>query len=255
MPIALIYHDVVDDPPKPGDDGDRFLVRRAAFAAQLDALAAARVPVRTIAEASPPGARDVLVTVDDGGVTNHRTIAPLLEAHGWRGHFFVTTTWVGAPGFMGAGEIRDLAARGHVIGTHSHTHPRKMSALGTAEIATEWRDGVDALRQILGADVSAGAVPGGFTSRAVADAAAAAGVVHLFDSESRTGVRRYGAQRVYGRYTVWRDMPLDGFRALVGRAPFARLRQTTSWETKKFAKQLLGERWFALRSRLLGLRA
>jgi peptidoglycan/xylan/chitin deacetylase (PgdA/CDA1 family) len=196
MPIALIYHDVVDGPPKPGDDDDRFLVRRDALAAQLDAMAEGGAAVRTIADATPPGARDVLITVDDGGATNHHTIAPLLETHGWRGHFFVTGAWVGKPGFMGAAEIRDLAARGHVIGTHSHTHPRKMSALGARELAAEWRDGADALRQMLGADVTCGAVPGGFTSPAVADAAAAAGIVHLFDSESRTRVRRRGAQRL-----------------------------------------------------------
>ncbi|MBV9880405.1 MAG: polysaccharide deacetylase family protein [Gemmatirosa sp.] len=252
--IALIYHDVVDAPVAAGDDADRFLVRRAAFAAQLDAMATAGTPVRTLADAAPPTGRDVLITVDDGGISNHQTIAPLLEAHGWRGHFFVTTAWVGAPGFMGPAELRDLAARGHVIGSHTHTHPRKLSALGTAALADEWRRSADALRDILGADVTAGAVPGGFTSRDVADTAAAAGLVHLFDSESRTRVRRNGAQRLYGRYTVWRDTPLDGFLGLIGRSPISRLRQSVSWETKKIAKQLLGERWFALRQRLLGLR-
>src|SRR5262249_60003963 len=68
-----------------------------------------------------------LITVDDGGVSYHRFIADRLEERGWRGHAFVSTDFIGAPGFLTASEIRELDDRGHIIGSHSASHPSRFS--------------------------------------------------------------------------------------------------------------------------------
>src|SRR5437660_5303593 len=41
-----------------------------------------------------------LLTFDDGGTSAFTTIAPMLEDFGWRGHFFITTDCINAPGFL-----------------------------------------------------------------------------------------------------------------------------------------------------------
>src|SRR5437868_8980127 len=55
-----------------------------------------------------------------------------------RGEFFVVTTWIGTPGFMTADHLREPAARGHGVHSHSRTHPR-LSSLTTSLIEDELR--------------------------------------------------------------------------------------------------------------------
>src|SRR5262249_13734451 len=124
-----------------------------------------------IAHANP----EVLLTFDDGGVSFYETIAPLLEEHGWRGYFFIATNWIGSGGFLSANQIRALRKRGHLIGTHSCSHPERMSHCPFDQILSEWTESARKLDDILGESIDGGSVPGGYYSRSVAEAAALAG--------------------------------------------------------------------------------
>ena len=84
------------------------------------------------------GSLPFLITVDDGGVSYHTVVADRLEELGWRGHCFVTTDRIGQKGFLSPTQIRELDARGHVIGTHSASHPARFSACAVAEMLKEW---------------------------------------------------------------------------------------------------------------------
>jgi len=75
-----------------------------------------------------------------------------------------------------AEQIRDLHQRGHIIGSHSCSHPKRMSFCSRAELLQEWGRSCEILAGILGAPVTVASVPGGFYSRAVAEAAAEAGI-------------------------------------------------------------------------------
>ena len=92
----------------------------------------------------------LLFTFDDGRQSNYAVAAPLLEALGARGIFFVIPDFIGLRGHaarefyysridirglppsdmeedwtpMSAGQLRDLARRGHAIGSHTLTHMR-----------------------------------------------------------------------------------------------------------------------------------
>src|SRR3954468_13012897 len=94
----------------------------------------------------------------------HRRCSPTRcsRSAGWRGHFYVTTDRVGTPGFLDAEGARDLADRGHVIGSHSHTHPRYMGKLSREELLFEWGHGREVLTEILDSAPDSGAIPGGY---------------------------------------------------------------------------------------------
>ncbi len=132
-----------------------------------------------------------MLTFDDGGVSA-LAIASALEARGWLGTFFVVTSRIGTPGFLDADEIRELSARGHEIGSHSHTHPSYMARRDTAAVGWEWRTSAESLAATLGAPPASAAVPGGSTSPAVVEQAAAAGYTRLFTSTPRMSVVREG---------------------------------------------------------------
>lgn len=262
MPIILLYHDVVDpgrddESGFPGAGAARYKMTRVEFGAHLDAIAGsgARPPV-TLPEAvrAGPGGAGPLLTFDDGGSSAFTEIAGALEARGWRGHFFVTAGRVGTVGFVDAGQVRELDRRGHLIGTHSQTHPPRMSTLGPAALLAEWRESREALSEVLGRAVTTGSVPGGSYSRAVAEAAARAGVEYLFTSEPTARARRVGGCTVLGRYTLYRGTSPAEAGALAAGKAAPRLAQAVSWNVRKLAKALAGPGYDRARSAILAAR-
>ena len=234
-----MYHDVVepgqwDSSGFSGNAAALYKLERPEFEKHLDAIH------------SP-----ALLTFDDGGSSAHSIIAPLLERRGWRGYFFITTDRIDEPGFLTATQIADLGRRGHTIGSHSCSHPPRMSACPPDRMAAEWKDSVEKLQAILGAPVTTASVPGGYYSRAVAEAAAAAGLRTLFTSEPTTRAAEIGGCRILGRYFVQRGMrpEISGEFAALRRWP--RYHQALVWKLKKVAKALGGEAYLSFRERAL----
>lgn len=253
---SILYHDVApagdaDRSGFPGAAAGRYKLEPAAFAAHLDALGKTGLRAVTVHEifAPTPPRGAFLLTVDDGGVSAWE-VAGLVEARGWRAHFFVTTDALGTPTFLDAGQVRELRRRGHVIGSHSATHPTRMARLGRARLEEEWRRSLDRLRAVLGEPVDAASVPGGYYARPVAEAAAAAGAHFLFTSEPTARVATVDACRVLGRYTVWRGMPPAAAAGFITGAPGPCWRQFLFWNAKKIAKAAGGRAYLELRERM-----
>jgi peptidoglycan/xylan/chitin deacetylase (PgdA/CDA1 family) len=244
MALALLYHDVVepglyDSSGFAGPGAGRYKLTVEEFRVQLSAIAAASIG------GTPP-----IFTIDDGGASAC-IIAAELEQYGWIGHFFVATDWIGSPGFLDAGQIRNLKARGHQIGTHSCSHPVRMSSCGPDRLVAEWRDSGRRLAEILGEPVTSGSVPGGYYSRAVAGAAASAGLRLLFTSEPTLSGWTVSDCEVVGRYTIYRGMSGQAAAALVSPNPAARIAQAITWRSKKLVKRLGGPAYIGLRSSVL----
>src|SRR5262249_39750363 len=88
-----------------------------------------------------------LFTADDGGVS-FMHIADRLEARGWRGQFFIATDYLDRPGFLSRGQLQELRRRGHVLGSHSCSHPRRISSCAPEEMLREWRDSRQVLQEV-----------------------------------------------------------------------------------------------------------
>ena len=148
-------------------------------------------------------------------------IADALERHGWRGHFFVTSSRIDGPGFLQRGTIRDLRRRGHVIGSHSHTHPLRMSHCTEARLRDEWHRSIATLSDVVGEGVTCASVPGGYHSDLVARTAADAGVRFLFTSRPTSRAHRVGDMWVIGRYVLQRSTSAAVAAGDCGRRPDA----------------------------------
>lgn len=197
------YHEVTDDPASAGFQrpGARpYKHTRAAFSRDLDAIAVGpRPPERvTDVDLSSPG-RHVFLTFDDGG-KSATWIGDALAARGWKGHFFIVTGLVGTRTFLTAGEIRYLRECGHVVGSHSNTHPDIFREEPFDRMVEEWRVSRDRLAQLLGAPCTTASVPGGDISPEVLLSADTAGLSHLFTSEPLLRPVRVGACWVLGRF-------------------------------------------------------
>jgi peptidoglycan/xylan/chitin deacetylase (PgdA/CDA1 family) len=114
----------------------------------------------------------------------------------------VVTNRVGTSTFLDAGAIRYLHGCGHMIGSHSHTHPDIFRELPRSTMRAEWRTSAALLSDLLGAPCEAASVPGGEISPAVLEAAAEVGFRFVFTVEPRLRPWRVGECRVFGRFIV-----------------------------------------------------
>jgi len=253
--ICLAYHDVVrdrafDSSGFEGEGPSTYKLVEDQFVRQLDALRLSGAPVPgivTMPELPDPA---LLLTFDDGG-SSAVEIARILEGYGWRGHFFITTDRIGDKRFVSAGDLRSLAKAGHVIGSHSCSHPDPMSGRAYPELVDEWRRSRYALESILEVPVLSASIPGGFYSKEVARAAENAGYQFLFTSEPRVRTWTIGGCLVFGRFMVKNGVD-DSFPVrLLRSGSMERAKQRLWWEAKKVLKAAGGNLYFRIRSRLL----
>jgi peptidoglycan/xylan/chitin deacetylase (PgdA/CDA1 family) len=242
--VRLIYHDVVtfasrDSVGFPGPQAAMYKLTPDRFERHLDALA-------TITAAHPSrfGTR---LTFDDGGASA-LWVATALERYGWKGSFFIVTSRIGTKGFLEAGAVQELATRGHVVGSHTETHPTYLARLDDAVIAREWRRSRDTLETLLGAAPEAAAVPGGSVSAAVVREASRAGFKRLYTSTPRIRPAQVDGMTVLGRFSIWADDPPALAAAIAARRVTVLARRRVSWEAKTAAKRVSPRRYEAVRS-------
>lgn len=241
--LSIMYHDVVENGNYAasgfaGEGADIYKLDRKEFARQLAAIEAA-------------GGGEVLLTFDDGGASAYDPISGMLEQYGWRGYFFVTTDWIGRPGFLHVEQIRELDHRGHRIGSHSCSHPARMSRQPRERLSAEWKESTERLAAIVGRPVTVASIPGGYYSRQVAEAAAEAGIETLFTSEPTTAVRTVNGCRVLGRYVIMQGMGPEWAAGFATGKLAPRVRQVLLWNAKRVAKTLGGEAYLRVREAIL----
>ena len=235
MTFALIYHDIAapaerDSVGFPGPVAGRYKLDPADFDSHLDAIPDAGLW-------DPAHVDGAALTFDDGGASALHA-AGALEKRGWRGHFFITTGKVGTPGFLDAEGVRELAARGHAVGGHSHTHPTYFGKLSRSEQLDEWRRSRESLTELLGEAPRGASVPGGFFTPLVAETAAEAGYQWLMTSEPESRVRLEAGIPVIGRYTIWATTPASRAAAYARGARLPRVRLWLEWNAKQRAKRI-----------------
>jgi len=243
-----MYHDIVaagaeDASGFAGRDAALYKISPEQFEAHLSAIAQ---PIRAIAV--PP---TVVFTFDDGGVSAMRA-ADALERRGFTGHFFVTVNYVGARGFLTRADLVDLRSRGHLIGSHSCSHPLRMAHCSWEQLIEEWTRSRSTLSDILCDDVRIASVPGGDFAPKVAQAAATAGYLRLFTSEPTREEQCAFGLTLTGRFAVQRWTTAATAAALAAGHWRPCTQQAIVWQAKKLTKRIGGARYLKLRRLLIG---
>lgn len=238
MSIVLMYHDIVTENDKTSgfqnDSAFPYKVEESAFEEQVKALQG----------------RDVVFTFDDGGVSFISKAAPILEKYGFKGVFFISTIYIGAPGFLTSEQVKELAERGHVIGSHSHTHPEIFTKLTVDEIREEWTKSSEILRAILGDMELTLSIPNGYASKTIMDEAINAGYTDFYTSEPTTKVRFYKSHKVIGRYAVQDGMTAEDVLRIVDDKS-VRLKMAAKWQLLNVVKSVLGSSYETVKAKFL----
>lgn len=248
--LALLYHDIYALHPSesgfPGPAAARYKLSLREFDLQFAHLMHALGRIRGSECESKPATHKgppVLITVDDGGIACLRHLADRLETNGMRAHCFITTGCIGKRRFLDKQGIRELHARGHVIGSHSVSHPSRFATLNRNAMLHEWTTSRTTLQDITGADIDTASVPGGLYARCVAVTASQAGYRRLFTSEPETRVRQVLNCEVIGRYTIRRSSAPDFAARLASGDNALLFREWLFWNGKRALKACLGERY------------
>ena len=248
--LALMYHDVVPAGAHALSGfntigADHYKLTRDQFEQHLSAISAA-VKDKPSLITDDNWQASFLFTMDDGG-TSSLYVGDELERRAWRGHFLIATDYIGTPGFLSEAQVRELAERGHCIGSHTCSHPIPMWDCTPEQMFAEWRDSRSKLEDITGTEVACGSVPGGTYMPAIAAAAARAGYRYLFSSEPTSSVEDVAGCRVLGRYGILRTTSAAEAAKLASGDFVACSRQQALWNTKKVLKKVAAKPYAAAR--------
>lgn len=256
--ISLVYHDVVergalDASGYKGAGPNHYKLDREEFQNHLNEIKSYALVSPSLVTNATSSASDLrlYLTFDDGGVSAYSHIAGMLEDFGWRGHFFLVTDLLGKHGFLSAEQVRDLSEKGHVIGSHSHTHPKRLSKLPYKDILNEWKKSVNILSDITGKAVISAGIPGGFFSRQVGEAAITLGISELFISNPGMDVQPFQDGRVYERLCLFRGSPPEKVRRYVQADRGLILREKVFWQAKGMLKKAMGDPYLRVREFVL----
>ncbi len=192
-----------------------------------------------------------LITFDDGGVSFLTTIAPLLEKYNLRGVFFISTKYIGTAGFLTIQQVKELKNRGHIIGSHSHSHPKIISNLSYDQLIEEWKTSKKLLEEIIDDQVDTASVPGGYFSESVARSAEECGYKILFTSEPSNDLVVNENCYIVGRYSIKKEDNAEKAEKIIKHHLLFFIKEYVFWNGKKIVKRFLGTYYLKLREKLL----
>lgn len=193
---------------------------------------------------------NVLFTFDDGGVSFEKVIAPILEKNNKKGIFFIATSRINSDGFLTSKQIRKLHGNGHIIASHSHTHPRDISKLPYDAIVYEWSVSKKILEDIIGEEITTASIPGGAMSKKVLKAMTDAGYTVIYTSEPTNKVRHINASKAIGRFAVLYNTTNEQVKAIIADAGLRR-RLLLRYKLLRLVKDILGANYNRIKQTFL----
>jgi peptidoglycan/xylan/chitin deacetylase (PgdA/CDA1 family) len=251
--ISLMYHDIVtskdslDSSGFVSPDANHYKVYSEDFSKHIDQLYSDSKYISTVFSEFDHSTTPIYLTFDDGGKSAILDALKILNRHNAKGHFFITTSMIGNKNFLTEEDIIQLDNEGHIIGSHSHTHPDKISSLTSKEIENEWSESIKILQTILQKEVTTASIPGGFFSKNVVKYASKCGIQTLFTSEPRKSFSKLYDCTLIGRYTVQINTPLYTIQKIYNENFLFLSKQFLFWEFKKVLKKYFGPQYASLR--------
>ena len=143
-----------------------------------------------------------------------------------------------------------MADRGHIIGSHSHTHPKVFSDLKPNEIKEEWDQSYAILKNLLGETNLTASLPNGRSSKEVLRYAFNAGFTSIYTSEPKTKIKKVGENSILGRFVVLENTSTDAVVNIVT-SKWCRLKKYVKWLMVSLVKTMLGSFYGEVKAKIL----
>jgi peptidoglycan/xylan/chitin deacetylase (PgdA/CDA1 family) len=222
--VVLMYHAVDSEYEPSGFEktGDIvYVVDKKDFKEQISFLLENNVQVASFKEIYGKKDKDnegeddisILLTFDDGHLSNFNIAFPILLQARIDAIFFITTDWIGQKDFMNENMIRNLCDSGMTIGSHGKSH-KFLSDLKDEQIYYELKSSKDRLEDIIQRNILCLSYPGGRYNDRVVNIAREIGYLFIFDS-TPTVNNEIGELKTIGRFAIKRSHNLDYFTLIV----------------------------------------
>lgn len=186
--------------------------------------------------------RKVVISFDDGRVSDFAVAMPALLDRNMRGVFFVTADWIGTRGFLSAPQLREMVSLNMDVQAHGKSH-RFLADLQQDELVSELAGAKAGIEDIVGRSVTALAYPGGRGDRRVRETALELGYRSFFCS--RPGWYSQGMPEV-PRLVVHGSSVLRDVDQYLQRKTGPVVRQVARYYAGRTLRRVLGGRGYAL---------
>ena len=184
---TLIYHELY----KTGIESKyKYAFSSKEFSAQLNLIRESNLQVLTAEElrnllisGDNQRKKSLLITFDDGHISNYHIALPLLIEYGLKATFFITTDWIGKTDYLNKSEIVEMANHGMSVQSHAKTH-NFLDQMPKQDIHTELYSSKCKIEDIIGREVSSLSIPGGRFNELVIECAKDVGYKAIFTSIS-----------------------------------------------------------------------
>lgn len=233
-----MYHALSQGATPPGQD-PHYTLDEARFRAQLLEIVVAGGGACARDWLADAADERVLLTFDDGHVSNHRIAFRLLVEHGMRADFFVNPGNVGSAGYASWQDLREMSDAGMSIQSHGHDHVY-LTTLDARTLRDRLRAARQRIEDGVGAPVTLLAPPGGRMPADLAAIARECGYRHVLSS--RPG-RISGGEYAYvlPRMSVTAAIDERRFAAWIEGDTTAIARERLRYGALALAKRVLGD--------------
>ncbi len=171
---------------------------------------------RCITGDRPVPDKAVVITLDDGYLSEYTQAVPILKRHGYPFCIFVFTRSVGAHNFMNWDQLKQIRSFGGEVGSHTHTHPHLVDS-SAEEIEREMMTSRQILKEKLGFEPKWFAYPFGEYDNAIRAQGIKAGYKLLLTSDPGSVGENAMPDIVPRQAIVGQNMTMERFREKLSR--------------------------------------
>ena len=182
--------------------------------------------------------KSVLITFDDGRESDFQLALPILKRFSFTAACFVTTDWIGKPGYMSADQLKLMESEGISIESHCKTHTF-LTSLDPGRASHELHESRAVLEAILGKKVDFVSFPGGRYNKMVIECAANAGYAGLFSSKPFDLKTLNSSTFLIGRSMVKRHLGLNRLGHMVSLKASTVIRERSAYFVKFALKKII----------------
>ncbi|MGA7194262.1 MAG: polysaccharide deacetylase family protein [Anaerolineales bacterium] len=145
----------------------------------------------------------IIITFDDGWESQYTSAFPIMKKYGFTGVLYIVVTWMNAANNMTTNQIKEMAAAGWEIGSHTETH-QNVTVMTDDQLHYEILQSRKDLEQQLGVPILTFAYPFGGANSAVTD------YVHFAGYIAAMGATGYRADQFTSNLFVLQRCEIKG---------------------------------------------